>query len=818
MSPLPLLRGTIANSTTWVVAQQLKGMSTVMKTTVSTARQSHPFYRNSSLLTTIFPTTTSRCNNYNRHVQRTYATTTNPTATTTTINSAEAASTATASAQLTDGEMEMEEVPVAIIGAGPVGLTLSMLLARHGVRSIVLEQRLHATEHPQAHFINTRSMEIFREVGGHELEQRIREAAPPLDTWRQFIYCRSLLGPKDEALLGVDDHYAAQPWPRLPPINRSNKNNNSSSSSSNRDNDVARVGDGEPALNLLARLSATAPVHLAQTHLQPILTEEARERGIDVRYGARFAGLQQDATGVTITFNGQEQQHRHHHQHKQPSTTASVRASYVIGADGAGSSVRQAADLSLGSARDLQDLVNVHFFSSELAARLSAAGREAMLYFIWNREAIGVLVAHDLRPGRGEFVLQLPYFPPLERVPDHYTPKDCQRIVEALAGAPDLPPIDVRNVQGWKMSAAVAETYRSDRVILAGDACHIFPPAGAFGMNTGLADAHALAWRLSAALQQQKQQQQSDHHRVSAAAATNNLLDTYVNERRAVAQRTADVAVSNVERVWRISSLLGLNRGVGQAVVDAFRTGPLAAVLPEAAASDLARNIMGAGRAAADVVPATSRAIAGTMRRRVARLLAAGEGLGMLFLGQDLGVVYGGDRGRGDHPNSTTAAAAPDQCGFGAPTLYSPSVETGVRMPHFWLHVIPDASAFKGHDSNAGPAGTAPVASHDIVAHAQLVVEHNTDQDNKNESKNNPGPAFVLFDFLGNGSDGPRCDQRLLGYRLVPVRCAPSAEHSLPQCLKGVVALLVRPDGHVASAWSQFPSSSDLETAIGRIL
>jgi 2-polyprenyl-6-methoxyphenol hydroxylase-like FAD-dependent oxidoreductase len=77
-------------------------------------------------------------------------------------------------------------VEVIIIGAGPVGLTASLLLSRYGVKHLVIEQRLEPTAHPQAHFISCRSMEVFRGLNG--LERKIRRRGAPLDEWRRYVY------------------------------------------------------------------------------------------------------------------------------------------------------------------------------------------------------------------------------------------------------------------------------------------------------------------------------------------------------------------------------------------------------------------------------------------------------------------------------------------------------------------------------------------------------------------------------------------------------------------------------------------------------
>jgi hypothetical protein len=97
-------------------------------------------------------------------------------------------------------EEEDEKLGVLIVGAGPVGLTLSILLSSYGVRSLVVERRSKLSDHPQAHFLNNRTMEIFRKMEG--LSEEIETKQPPLEHWRRFVYCTTLAG----RVLGTVDH------------------------------------------------------------------------------------------------------------------------------------------------------------------------------------------------------------------------------------------------------------------------------------------------------------------------------------------------------------------------------------------------------------------------------------------------------------------------------------------------------------------------------------------------------------------------------------------------------------------------------------
>ncbi|KAM0965382.1 hypothetical protein TB2_020979 [Malus domestica] len=92
-----------------------------------------------------------------------------------------------------------------------------------------------------------------------------------------------------------------------------------------------------------------------------------------------------------------------------------IRCNIVVGTDNAGSTVCKLAGVNMRGEKDLQKLVSVHFLSKDLGKYLLSE-RPGMLFFIFNTEVIGVLVAHDLE--QGEFVLQIPFYPPQQNLED----------------------------------------------------------------------------------------------------------------------------------------------------------------------------------------------------------------------------------------------------------------------------------------------------------------------------------------------------------------------------------------------------------------
>src|ERR1051325_10185700 len=178
----------------------------------------------------------------------------------------------------------------------------------------------------------------------------------------------------------------------------------------------------------------------------------------------------------------------------------------------------------------------------EANLRSLVADRPAALYWTTAPEATGVFVAHDID---STWVYMHPWDPEHE-VREDYDEDRCAAIVRRAMGT-DAHPFTIRTIRTWTMTAQVAARYRDRRIFLVGDAAHRFPPTGGLGLNTGVQDAHNLAWKLGA---------------VSAGWAPDALLDTYESERRPIAQENADVSVRNAMRMMEACrAFLGLRDG-----------------------------------------------------------------------------------------------------------------------------------------------------------------------------------------------------------------------------------------------------------------
>ena len=359
------------------------------------------------------------------------------------------------------------DTPVLVVGAGPVGLSAAILLARHGVKAHVVERHASTTNHPKSRAVLTRTMEILRPWG---VEGALRAQALPPGAFR-FIWIESLAGRE----IG-----------RVEPPNRDVPGPNSP-------NYICMVA--QDAFEAQLR-------HHAQTY-----------PAIELSFGTELIELDQDEHGVSVTLRD-----------RRSGGLRTVRAAYVVAADGASSRVREALDVAMVGPGELDHNINIHF-RAELAPWVRA--RPAVGYIssvgngtlLWAHGTDRWLILRAFEPARGER-------------PEHFTPERCLELARAAVGMPDLP-VELINIAFWTRTAQVAQRFQVGRVFLAGDAAHRFPPTGGFGANTGIQDVHNLAWKLAA---------------VVRGWAHPRLLETYEEERRPIAQANTDFSVTNGHR------------------------------------------------------------------------------------------------------------------------------------------------------------------------------------------------------------------------------------------------------------------------------
>ncbi|MGH3921860.1 MAG: FAD-dependent monooxygenase, partial [Pseudonocardiaceae bacterium] len=259
------------------------------------------------------------------------------------------------------------------------------------------------------------------------------------------------------------------------------------------------------------RISPERVMGCGQDRYEVVLADKAREFGAQVRFATRLRSLEQDGERVTALLED-----------VRTNEITTVRARYLVGADGANSSVRQALGVSRSGLGTVFNALSIYFRAPELEEIL--ADRPFILCYA---TASGTMMGLSRLHGCDPWLAAPVYHPDRGESPADFTDQRCVEIIRAAAGRPGMNVEIVAKVP-WEGSQLVAEHFRVGRVFLAGDAAHVHPPAGGFGANTGIHDAHNLVWKLAAVLR---------------GWAGDELLDTYHDERHAVGSAMAEQAM-----------------------------------------------------------------------------------------------------------------------------------------------------------------------------------------------------------------------------------------------------------------------------------
>ena len=368
------------------------------------------------------------------------------------------------------------EVPVLIAGGSLVGLSAAVLLGHYGIRSLAVEHHHGTAIYPRAAQIYQRTMEILRVVGLEEIALRKSE--------EQFV--------QDGAVMAVESLAGKEIAWYVPNLNEG-------------------IRDVSPCVR----------VFLTQLLLEPLLKARAEESGAEFRFGTDLVSFTQDADAVTAEIRERE-----------TGRTSTVRARYLIAADGAHSRTREHLGIRLRGHGVLSNSITI-YFRGNMGPLLR--GRNLSVIYVYNPALTGFFRIE--KPFDSGFLAVNSTGSPEKPNTDVWAglnDQRCQEMIRASLGVDNIP-VTIENVMKWQATADTAERFQHGRVFLAGDAAHVMPPTGGFGGNAGVQDAHDLAWKLALVLR---------------GIAGPELLSTYDAERRPVGAFTVEQAYSRYVTRW----------------------------------------------------------------------------------------------------------------------------------------------------------------------------------------------------------------------------------------------------------------------------
>ncbi|MES2414744.1 MAG: FAD-dependent monooxygenase [Pseudomonadota bacterium] len=357
-----------------------------------------------------------------------------------------------------------EDAAVLIIGAGPAGLSLAVELGSQGHRCIVVERHDRVGYAPRAKTTNVRTRELMRRWG---IAGRLAAESPFGVDYPSNVVFATRLG-------GRELH-------RFP---------NGFNCNPARDDRYSEHAQWIP-----------------QYKVEAVLKSRATEMpSVDIRFGTELKEFEDHGDHVSATL-------------RDVSTGAEtvVNAAWLVGADGARSTVREKLGIKMSGTSPLSHNHNIIFRSPGLAQRHKLG--PAVMYWLVNEEVPAVVSPLD--------------------VGDRWT-FGCPRLLDASSdpatlirlalGLDSEVEIEILSRDEWTAHQLIADKYSQGRTFLIGDACHLHPPYGGYGMNMGIGDALDFGWKLSAVL---------------SGWGGEQLLASYEIERRQVHERVIAESVAN---------------------------------------------------------------------------------------------------------------------------------------------------------------------------------------------------------------------------------------------------------------------------------
>ncbi|KAL6355659.1 hypothetical protein LRP88_11263 [Fusarium phalaenopsidis] len=375
-----------------------------------------------------------------------------------------------------DIPLEKEEWPVIIIGSSMVGKTLGLLLGYHGIKSMSFDRHAAAGTHPRAAGLNFRTSEILRQLGLEEFT--LQQSGKEFDLNAGMLLVEKLVGGK--VLKHLQEH------------------------------------DPEKVKNI----TPSSWVWISQRMFEPILGANADKYDSVQLHGHEVLLYEEQEDGVVVVVK-----------ELSSGNIKKFKATYVVACDGNRSPTRQKEGISWDGPGVLRNSLSVSF-KSDLSPFIGKRMVHGVIYVANEKIGGGFRLENEGKQGllmvnnvgtKGDFP---PGSVSVEEAKQYFY--DCSGLT------PDQITPELQTMNYWTMAAYTAGRFNSKggRVFLAGDAAHIMPPTGGLGGNTGIADAHNLAWKLAYVL---------------TGKASHSLLSSYNSERQPIDEFTVLQAYSRFQ-------------------------------------------------------------------------------------------------------------------------------------------------------------------------------------------------------------------------------------------------------------------------------
>lgn len=329
---------------------------------------------------------------------------------------------------------------VLIVGSGPTGGALGVLLGRLGVPATIVTRAAWVSDTPRAHITNQRTMEIMRAVG---LEAACRRQATGNALMANLPMLTAIAG---------EEFGRLWTW----------------------GNDPSRVSDYLSA-------SPCEMCDVPQSRLEPILLGEAARVGCRLLFSHLLEDFADLGDGVTATVRDLVSGETHE-----------VHADYLVGADGGQSMVAERLGLPMEGTSGLANAINVRC-TADLERYV--AKRPGSLFWVLQPDrpsGLGNAMFRMVRPW-DQWVVGFSY---VDTDAGELTPERARQLIVELVGDEQIE-VTIDEISLWRIHHLIAGRYSDGRVLCAGDAVHRHPPMNGLGANTCIQDAFNLAWKLA---------------------------------------------------------------------------------------------------------------------------------------------------------------------------------------------------------------------------------------------------------------------------------------------------------------------------------